>query len=98
MTPAIANSPHFKPAQQACRGLAPSGPTNQGFSTQQQDDYLQAAACMRAHGIVGFPDPTFTGGGVRFTLPAGMNANSTQFEAARELCQKLIPAGLPYSN
>jgi hypothetical protein len=54
---------------------------------------------MRAHGIAGFPDPTFSGpGGVRFTLPAGMDANSPQFETARSICEKLIPQGLPYSN
>ncbi len=52
---------------------------------------------MRAHGINGFPDPDFSGGGVRFPIPQGMNANSSQFEAARHTCQNLIPNGLPYS-
>jgi hypothetical protein len=31
-------------------------------------------------------------------LPKGMDSNSPKFEAAREICQKLIPQGLPYSN
>jgi hypothetical protein len=94
----LASSPRFKTAQAACRSMLPAGPEQQHFTTQQQADYLKAAACMRAQGIVGFPDPLFTGGNVSFPLPAGMNANSSQFEAAREICQKLIPAGLPYSN
>jgi hypothetical protein len=27
-----------------------------------------------------------------------MNTNSTQFRRAREICELLIPAGLPYSK
>ena len=68
------------------------------FTAQQQADYLKAAACMRRHGIAGFPDPVFSGGDVHFPLPAGMNANSTQFLRAREICEQLIPNGLPYSK
>jgi hypothetical protein len=91
-------TPRFAAAQGECRSLLPLSPTNPGFTTKQEADYLKAAACMRAHSIVGFPDPDFTDGRVTFPLPAGMNANSSQFEAAREICQKLIPQGLPYSG
>lgn len=97
INPSIVGSPDFKTAQAACQHLLPVRPTAQNFTTAQQADYLKAAQCMRAHGINGFPDPDFSGGGIRFPLPQGMNANSTQFEAAREICQKLIPNGLPYS-
>ncbi len=97
INPTIAGSPDFKTAQAACQHLLPVRPTAQNFSTAQQADYLKAAQCMRSHGINGFPDPTFAGGGVRFNLPAGMDANSAPFGAAREICQKLIPNGLPYS-
>ena len=97
INPTIAGSPDFKTAQAACQHLLPVRPTAQNFTTAQQADYLKEAQCMRAHGINGFPDPDFSGGGIRFPLPQGMNANSTQFEAAREICQKLIPNGLPYS-
>ncbi len=97
INPTIVGSPDFNTAQAACQHLLPVKPTAQNFTTAQQADYLKAAQCMRAHGINGFPDPDFTGGGVRFPLPQGMNANTTQFEAAREICQKLIPNGLPYS-
>ena len=97
INPSISGSPDWKTAQAACQHLLPVKPTGQNFNTVQQADYLKAAQCMRVHGINGFPDPDFSGGGVRFNLPPGMNANSTQFEAARETCQKLIPNGLPYS-
>ncbi len=103
ITPAVAggpgpkSSPQFRQAAQDCRKYAPAGPTSQNITAAQQADYLKAAQCMRAHGINGFPDPDFSGGGVRFPLPQGMNANTTQFEAARHKCQNLIPNGLPYS-
>jgi hypothetical protein len=97
INPTIVGSPHFKTAQVACQHLLPVKPTAQSFTTAQQADYLKAAQCMRAHGIEGFPDPDFSGGGVRFELPQGMSSTSTQFEAAREICQNLIPNGLPYS-
>jgi hypothetical protein len=92
-------TPRFAAAQGACRGFLPVSQTQGTFTPGQQADYLKAAGCMRAHGIAGFPDPTFSGpGGVRFTLPVGMDDNSPQFEAARAICEKLIPQGLPYSN
>jgi hypothetical protein len=97
--PSVVNSPHFKSAQAACQHLMPGKPTPVHFSAQQQADYLKAADCMRSHRIVGFPDPVFpSAGNVQFPLPAGMDANSAHFVAAREICQKLIPQGLPYSG
>jgi hypothetical protein len=98
ITPSIAGEPRFKSAQAFCQSLLPGKGQGASFTTQQQADYLKAAACMRAHGIVGFPDPNFSGGGVDFPLPPGMKANAPSFEAARQICQKLIPQGLPYSN
>jgi hypothetical protein len=95
--PGPKSSPQFRQAAQDCRKYAPPAPTSQNITAAQQADYLKAAQCMRAHGINGFPDPDFSGGGVRFPLPQGMNANTTQFEAARHTCQNLIPNGLPYS-
>ena len=68
------------------------------ISTQDRADYLKAAACMRDHGIVGFPDPVVSGDNVNFPIPQGMNTKSTQFLRAREICELLIPAGLPYSK
>ena len=63
LPPSIAGSPQFQKAQKACQSLAPPRLTAPNFTTRQQADYLKAAACMRSHGIAGFPDPTFAGGG-----------------------------------
>jgi hypothetical protein len=97
VTPNVAGSPQFKKASLTCQHYLPKRPTSQNFTTAQEADYLKAAQCMRAHGINGFPDPDFSGGGVQFPLPQGMNSNSHQFEAARHICQNQIPNGLPYS-
>ena len=53
---------------------------------------------MRNHGIAGFPDPVFSGGNVNFSIPNGMNTNSARFRRAREICELLVPPGLPYSK
>jgi hypothetical protein len=68
------------------------------ITTQDQADYLKAAACMRNHGIAGFPDPVFSSGNADFHVPQGLDTNSTRFRGAREICEMLIPAGLPYSR
>lgn len=93
------NSPQYRSALNGCRSLLPAGPgKNQTITAADQVDYLKAAQCMRAHGIVGFPDPSFSNGGVEFNLPSGMDANAMPFRRARVICEKLIPSGLPYSN
>ena len=98
LTPAIASSPKFNTAQAACQKYLPPGPASQQITTKDQAAYLKAAACMRSHGIAGFPDPVFSAGRVSFPLPQGMDPNSTQFRRARETCEMLIPAGLPFSK
>lgn len=90
-------------AQNACKDLLPAGGSLSGRATQtvtgqQQVDYLKAAACMRSHGITDFPDPTFSHGQVHFRLPARIDIHAHRFTQARQTCQKLIPAGLPYSG
>jgi hypothetical protein len=90
-------------AQSACQHLLPgkslSGQTSQTITTQQQQDYLNLASCMRSHGITSFPDPTFRGGSVEFPMLQHLvDIQSTQFMQAYHTCQKLIPSGLPYSG
>jgi hypothetical protein len=86
----------LRAANSACQNFLPAGQAP--LTAQQQQDYLRAAACMRAHGIAGFPDPSFSGGGVHFPIPSGIDPSSPQFTQARRTCQRLIPAGLPYSG
>jgi hypothetical protein len=98
VTPAITGNPQFKPAQQACSKLLPGGGPGEGsnhpISTQEQSQYLKAAACIRVHGVPNFPDPTFSGGGVHLPKTAGIDPHSPQVRAAEEACQSLIPGGL----
>jgi hypothetical protein len=97
---AVSNS-QVNAAQDACRHLLPAGGSLSGKSyavtAQQQQYYLKAAACMRSHGFTNFPDPNFSGGDVSF--PGAFSGTpSPQYTQALKTCQKLIPAGLPYSG
>jgi hypothetical protein len=89
----------FAVADGHCHHLYPTLPgINAPFSAQQKQDYLSAAACMRVHGIPNFPDPVFSRSHVQIPLPAGIDPNSAQFTQARQVCARMIPAGLPYSG
>jgi hypothetical protein len=72
--------------------------SSQTITPGDQTDYLRAAACMRAHGVLNFPDPTFQNNTVTFNIPANIDSNSPQANAAEASCVKLIPPGLPYSK
>jgi hypothetical protein len=95
------NSPLFAAADNACKHLLPNnGAPSKGNSITPADqkDYLKAAACMRAHGIPDFPDPTFQNGDVSFNSRTPIDTNTPQYTHALRTCQKLVPAGLPYSS
>ena len=97
------SSAQAQTAQNACEHLLGSGGSLSGkpvqtITAQDQQDYLNAAACMRSHGITGFPDPAFSNGQVSLNIPSSVDTSSTQFTHAEQICTKLIPAGLPYSH
>lgn len=98
---AVSNS-QAQTASNDCEDLLPAGGLSgqpvQTIPVQDQQDYLHAVACLRAHGITNFPDPVFSAGSVHFSIPSGINTDSTQFKQAQLICQKLIPAGLPDSG
>jgi hypothetical protein len=84
---------------QSCQNLLPAAPGQAPLTPQEQQDYLRAVACIRAHGFTSFPDPDFSGGHVSFPTPlAGIDTSSPQFIQAVHACQHLIPAGLPDSG
>jgi hypothetical protein len=69
------------------------------ISAADQADYLKAAACMRSHGVPNFPDPTFENGSITFNRPTSpIDTSSSEYKSALAACQKLVPAGLPYSS
>ena len=88
----------IRAATVACQNLLPTVRGPALLTAQEQQDYLRAAACMRSHGITNFPDPVFSGGTVHFPIPSSIDASSTSFTQARQTCERLIPAGLPYSG
>jgi hypothetical protein len=84
---AVANA-----ALKACKSLAPpsiaQGPPQGGQGARATNQGLKFSACMRSHGEPNFPDPASNGS---ITLPPGMNAESSQFQAAEKDCQSLMP-------
>ena len=51
-------------AQNACEDLSPEGePADGGGQAAKAEVALAYAQCMRDHGISGFPDPEYSGGG-----------------------------------
>jgi hypothetical protein len=84
-------------ANRACQRLLPNG----GVLTPAEQQKLVSAglkfaACMRAHGIAGFPDsgrgPGVNPGQVQ---KLGIDPNSPQFRSAVRACLKPIPGALP---
>ena len=84
-------------ANRACQHLLPNGGT---VTPAQQQKLVSAglkfAACMRAHGIVDFPD---SGRGLGINQgqlqQLGINPNSPQFQSARRACLRPISGVLP---
>ncbi len=67
-------------------------------AAQQQQALRQAlkfSACMRAHGVPSFPDPTAERGGISLSLGGSVNPGSPQFRAAQQACRSLMPGGGP---
>jgi hypothetical protein len=89
--------PQYQSATRACEHLLPSQPLT---ATQRQGHVRQAlkfSACMRSHGIPGFPDPTTAQGGTAVGFRLGnIDRNSPQFQAAVHACRAFEPgmAGL----
>ncbi len=85
--------------------IAGCGSSNSPSSSSKGASNLAAAAisyadCMRSHGVPNFPDPSTSGGSVRFSLKSssGINPASPAFHAAQTVCGKLLPGGAPGSR
>ena len=81
-----------------CNNLLAASPAGPTITLADRAAYLRAAACMRSHGVSGFPDPTFPNGTVETNIPSSINQDAASFKTAAAICTKLIPAGLPYSR
>jgi hypothetical protein len=78
------DSPRFRSGFESCRKLLPNGGVpSPAQQAQEQEQLLEFAACMRAHGVRDFPDPTFSDGRPEF--PEGrIKRNSPRFAAAKK--------------
>ncbi|MDE3190403.1 MAG: hypothetical protein KGL94_06250 [Acidobacteriota bacterium] len=85
-------SPAFQSAQAACRKVLPNGglPTPAQIAKQQRQ-LLAFSACMRAHGVKDFPDPS--NGGLRVVVHPGSDLDPTSptFQKAKQACRKNMP-------
>lgn len=88
------NSPTFQAAQRTCQTYFSAGtPTGQAL-TQDLDQLLRYAKCMRSHGVINFPDPVLRSGlPPGFDFPPNMDLTSPAFLAADHVCHSLLPHG-----
>jgi hypothetical protein len=74
---------------------AGSGQTG-GTGTSAKVDagkFLAFSRCMRSHGVPNFPDPS--SGGIQIRPGQGLNPQSPAFQAAGNICRKILPGGGP---
>jgi hypothetical protein len=85
------NSPAFQAAQRSCQSLLPAGKRAGGsVSPAERARILRYAACIRAHGVPNYPDPTFNGNAINFGDLSGI-ANLPQYQSALRACASLNP-------
>jgi len=89
-------SPAFRSARAACEQLLPNGglPTPAQIA-QRQQQMLAFSACMRAHGVKDFPDPS--NGGIQLHASPGsdLNPNNPTFQKAQQACRGHLPFKIP---
>ena len=83
----------FQSASQACNALVPGGwgATGHQLSPAQQQQWLNWAKCIRAHGAPTFADPTFSSGG-EVHLTGDGAASSPQQQSAMDACKSQMPS------
>lgn len=92
------SSATFQEANNACKSLRPGGVGGPGgLSAADRQKLLAFAACMRAHGLPDFPDPSFdlSGGGISINAggASDLDPNSPAFQAAQKACESMLPGG-----
>ncbi len=99
-SPRTVQSPAFQSAAHSCQRLLPKGPPGpEPPSGQAQARMLEVSACMRKHGISGFPDPSTSppsssagnsgvigSGGYYLAIPKSIDTGSPVFERAAAAC------------
>ena len=83
------SSAGYDRAFRACEQLAPVSGGLTGRKKAMVDRSLTVAACMRAHGIAGYPDPALIDGGIHGPdlWAIGVDTHTPQFAAAADACK-----------
>jgi hypothetical protein len=94
-SPGVAHLSSSTSGGSAADGAGKSSTPESSASTQQK--MVTYSHCMRSHGVPEFPEPTeghlLIHSSVRNGHVTGVNLQSSQFQAARKACGKLMPAG-----
>jgi hypothetical protein len=99
-SPRTIEPPAFQSAAHSCQRLLPKGaPGPEPPSGQAQAQMLEVSACMREHGIPGFPDPSTSPqsnpagnsaivghGGYFLAIPKSIDTSSPAFKQAAAVC------------
>jgi hypothetical protein len=84
------DSPQIRSALRSCESLLPDGGVSSpAQQAQELAELLKFAACIRAHGVPNFPDPTISGGRVTLRLD-GIDRSSPRFAAAKKACRQSL--------
>jgi hypothetical protein len=88
----------WQAAVTACQRVAPTGLAPEQLPLTKQQiaslgtELTKLAACMRSHGIAGFPGPVVGPSGGSFPSPGpGVNPDSAPFRTAQRACQHYQP-------
>ncbi len=84
-------SSQFQSGLKACQHVLPFKISPPDETHQEFLDALKAADCMHTHGYPNWPDPRSDAAGTDY--PAGLDSNSTQFQAAAKTCGVAAPPG-----
>ncbi len=86
-------SPQFESANKTCQHLLPNtGESNAEQVKQAADQDLKFTACMRAHGVVNFPDPVVQSDSITWGT-GNTGGNSPVAQSAHRSCNHFLPGG-----
>jgi hypothetical protein len=79
-------------ASRACQHLDPGTLMTAAQQRQITTQALKFVACMRSHGIPGWPDPVVNAHGLVFNGTGGVAPGSPLMLSAQQACRSLLPA------
>jgi len=92
------SSSQYQAAQNACAHLLPNnGQMTQAQSQRDLNAMRRYAQCMRSHGVLTWPDPTYdpsAGWGFNLVGVHGFDPNSAQIENKMDECNRVLPPGV----